>query len=205
MNIFHRLQHRLAAHARGLLLCSLTMLAACAQSPIQPTTPPSSSAVALSKFRAEGRMAWSAEGKGSSARFIWISSEQEQKIDLLSPIGTVAASITARPGHVEVDLGSQGNLTAASLELLTLRLLDIPLPLTGMEYWAQGLPVPGSPFEEQTLPEGKRIVQRGFTLDYPQWMEIGGRSLPQAVDVRRANLSLKLRIREWILDTPTAP
>lgn len=174
-------------------------LAACAQSPITPPPPSDGQPAPLTAFRAEGKLAWSHAGKGDSARFVWTYQEPQQRIDLLTPLGSVAATIKAQPGGVTLDT-ADSSLTARSLEDLTLRIFDMPLPLTGMEYWAQGLPVPGVPYTEETLPEGKRITQRGVVLDYPRWTTVNGRSLPEHVDVRDATVSLKLRIREWSLD-----
>lgn len=172
-------------------------LAACAQPPRQPDT--ATPTVALSAFRAEGKLAWNHAGKGDSARFVWTYKDPQQRIDLLTPLGSVAATIRAEPGAVSLDT-ADSNFTASSLEALTLRIFEMQLPLTGMEYWAQGLPVPGTAYTEEMLPEGKRITQRGVVLDYPRWTTVNGRPLPEQVDVHDANVSLKLRIREWSLD-----
>lgn len=175
------------------------LLAACAQSPLTPAPQSGGQPAALSAFRAEGKLAWSHAGKGDSARFVWMFKEPQQRFDLLTPLGSVAATIKTQPGGVTLDT-ADSSLTARSLEDLTLRIFDMPLPLTGMEYWAQGLPVPGVPYTEEMLPEGKRITQRGVVLDYPRWTTVNGRALPEHVDVRDATVSLKLRIREWTLD-----
>lgn len=175
------------------------LLAACAQSPITPAPQSGGQPAALTAFRAEGKLAWSHAGKGDSARFVWTYREPQQRIDLLTPLGSVAASIKAKPGDVSLDT-ADSRFTASSLENLTLRIFEMPLPLTGMEYWAQGLPVPGIPYTEEILPEGKRITQRGVVLDYPRWITVNGRALPEHVNVSDASVSLKLRIGEWFLD-----
>lgn len=190
--------------ARISLIFAL-LITACAQAPVQQPAPNPGSQAALKAFRAEGRLAWSQNGKGDSARFIWTWREPEQQIDLLSPLGSVAATIGIKPGAVVLDTSDGGHFTASTLEQLTLRVFDMSLPLTGMEYWAQGLPIPDTPFSEEQRPQGKRMLQRGYTLDYPRWIDVNGHLLPDQVDIHRDALSLKLRIKQWILDQPPSP
>lgn len=190
----------LAQLLRAIVPLSFLLLAACAQTPPAVQAPPSAQTqAALTHFRIEGKLAWNAEGSGGSSRFVWERQNDIQRIDLLSPLGTVAAQIVASPQEVVLDMGSDGRASAPSLELLTERLFKLPLPLTGMEYWAQGLPVPGSSFVEETLPGGRRLLQRGMTLDYTQWMQVGEYSLPQSIDISQGAMTLKLRIRQWHL------
>lgn len=197
------LRARCGAGLRSLLLAAATgVLAACAQAPMQTAATPVQHRPALGAFQAEGKIAWSQNGKGESARFSWESRGADQSMDLLTPLGSVAAHIDARPGFASLETSDGQRFTATSLEALSLRVFDMQLPLTGMEYWAQGLPVPGLPYTEETLPEGRRIVQGGLTLDYPRWVEVDGIALPSLIEIRSNTLTLKLLIRQWTTRLP---
>lgn len=194
----------IAERLRFLLVMPL-LLAACAQGPLQaPSAPPTRVQTALTAFRAEGKLAWNQNGKGDSARYIWTYREPRQHITLLTPLGSTAATLEASPGRAVLDTADGQHLTATSLEALSTRIFDLTLPLDGIEYWVQGVPVPGVPYAEEALPEGRRLIQRGYTLDYLNWTEVDGYRLPQQVDIRGGDLTLKLRIRQWT-PNPTNP
>jgi len=186
-----------------LVAATALVLTGCAQTPVQPLQSTPANQRELNAFEARGKLAWNQDGKGDSARFAWVYQNPNQHIDLLSPLGTVAATITAKPGQASLETAQGDQFTATSLEALSTRVFDMTLPLTGLEYWAQGLPKPNTPFTEETLENGKRITQDGFVLDYLHWIEVQGRQLPDQLDIKSQGLTLKLRIKEWSFNTLT--
>lgn len=183
-----------------IILAVVIVLAGCAAPPKGPLPSTPKDQLQLNAFQARGKMSWSQDGKGDSAKFEWEYRNPEQQIDFFTPLGSVAATIKTEPGRVVLDTAQGDQFTAASLEALSTRVFEMTLPLTGFEYWAQGLPKPNSPFSEEVTPTGKRLLQDGFVLDYLHWVEVQGRQLPDQLDIRNQGFTLKLRIKEWLFN-----
>lgn len=183
-----------------LILAAAIILVGCAAPPKGPLPSTPKEQLQLNAFQARGKMSWSQDGKGDSAKFEWEYRNPEQQIDFFTPLGSVAATIKSEPGRVVLDTAQGDQFTAASLEALSTRVFEMTLPLTGFEYWAQGLPKPNSPFSEEVTPTGKRLTQDGFVLDYLHWVEVQGRQLPDQLDIRNQGFTLKLRIKEWFFN-----
>ena len=158
----------------------------------------------LSSFSVSGKLAWQDSGKGDSVRFQWDYQQPQIRLDLLTPLGSVAAHVDASPGNVVMETAKGDRLTATSLEALSTRVFELTLPLSGLEYWVQGLPIPDQPFTEEALPGGKRLHQGGWQLDYPSWTQVNGVSLPLSLDMQQGDVTLRLRLHDWNL-TPGTP
>ena len=177
-------------------LLAMAWLAGCATPP-PVATPASTLTAPLMAFEVSGKIAWQQDGKGDKARFNWRYTAPKSHMDILSPLGSVAATLDAEPGHVVLETAKGDTFTASTLEDLTLRLFEQALPLTGLEYWAQGLPIPNLEYTEENAPEGRRLQQKGWQLDFIRWVQIGERSLPEQVQLKQGSLSLKLILKDW--------
>jgi outer membrane lipoprotein LolB len=179
---------------RCWILLVVLGLSACASTPLPSGT------LAEGDFRVSGKLAWQMKDQGDSARFTWQYQPGHSRWQLLTPLGSVAATIDAQPGRVVLD-SEQGQFTASSLEALTLRLFDFSLPLTGMEYWVRAQPIPDQDYQFTQEDETRVLHQNGWRIRFLEWDALQPQ-LPAFIQLDNQQLKIKLRLKEWELPPP---
>lgn len=191
---------------RFLLLPAL-LLAGCA--PLQPL--PSTSAPAtyrqhaasianIHTFALNGRIAVLTEKKGFSGSMRWHHHAEGDEIGFYSPIGTQLGQISASADSVTLTTSDHKSFTAADAESLTQNTLGWSLPITGLSDWVLGRPTKGDA-ELLSWDAGGRLLhlrQQGWDIEYPQYMEIEGRQLPNKIVMKSQKLDLKLVVEQWV-------
>jgi outer membrane lipoprotein LolB len=146
------------ARALGLALVA-ALLAGCAAIVIQPRDPRA--------FDLLGRVSASHTGGVVTANVRWEHAADRDEIWLMTPTGQTMAHIVDSAKGVVLTRADREQHRAANVETLTRQVLGWPLPLSHLQYWVRGLPVPGSAPAEVERDEAKRLsafTQNGWRV-----------------------------------------
>lgn len=195
---------------RVLLALPALVLAGCATvaQPPQPQAaePPASypahaeRIATIHSFALNGRIAILTEKKGFSGGMRWHHHAEGDEIGFYSPIGAQLGQISRGPEGVTLTTSDRKTYAAEDAESLTQQTMGWSLPMSGLPDWVLGRPTAG---EVEILAwdaagHVQRMRQHGWDIEYPHYMESGGRQLPGKVVLRSPQLDLKLVVEQWI-------
>jgi outer membrane lipoprotein LolB len=182
------------------------MIGGCA---IQPSVRPSTDhavhqahlkqIAAIQTFHIQGRLAVNADGKGYSGSMIWRHLTDTDAIDIFTPLGSKIAHIEKSKVLVTLTNAKDEQVSAPDAESLTEKTLGWRLPLSGLSDWAVGRPTQ-APIAQQQWDDAGRLTlleQQGWKIEYTQYTDSLGASLPQKITLRRHNVLLKLVVEQW--------
>lgn len=136
----------------------------------------------------QGRFSISAESatnrENHSGRFtLTHTSDVLTILDLKSPLGNTLARITQTPKNISLETLGNPTIEASDAESLLLETLGFSVPVEGLQYWIDGIPVPGS--YAKTLPDKppyRQIEQNGWLIQYENYDES---ALPKRIRLQR--------------------
>lgn len=154
----------------------------------------------LKQWRAEGRAAILAQNGGGQISFDWRHSGQDQVLSIKTPLGQNALQLTINQGGVTL-IDHEGQvLQGDDAESMLQQTLGWSLPLASMRAWLLGLPA--SAEDSYTLDAQGRpltLESRGWSIDYKRYGEVGNYSLPNKLELRHSQLTLRLVVDQWSL------
>lgn len=196
--------------AQAILLTGLACtLPACVTAPVaKPAASPSSEALrlqhlqslaAIQQFSLQGRIGVQTYGKGFSGSLHWQHDSTDDNIALFSPLGGQVASIRKDAGQITLEDTNGKIYAAADAETLTQTVLGWQLPLKGLVDWSLGRPassaIQGSTWNEQGLLTS--LDQDGWKIEYDNYTEQHGYTLPGKIFLKSEKLNLKLLVEKW--------
>lgn len=175
------------------------------QPPVRPATDVSVHQIhlkqiaAIQTFNIQGRLAVNADGKGYSGSLHWLHLSDTDGIDIFTPLGSKIAHIEKSTAQVTLTNAKGERVSAQDAESLTEKTLGWRLPLSGLSDWAVGRPTQASIDQQQWDNAGRLTLleQQGWKIEYTQYMDSLGVSLPQKITLRRQNVLLKLVVEQW--------
>ena len=165
------------ARTVGLALVAV-VFAACATVAIQPRDP--------QPFDLLGRVSVTYTAGVVTANVRWEHAGDRDEIWLMTPTGQTLAHIVDSAAGVVLTRADRQEHRASNVETLTRQVLGWPLPLSQLQYWVRGLPVPGMAPTEVERDGTKRLTaftQNGWrvALTYHEGAQYAGK-------VRRVDL-----------------
>lgn len=198
---------RLRRHfARTAFVAALgALLAACVSAPVRDSSavPWPERRAALqeqTEFGLTGRVAVNSAGAGFNASLRWQQQGGMSQVSLDGPLGVGGAQIEVADGHFDLRTSRgehlEGDAARAALE----ERLGFPLPLAELRYWMRGVPAPGAAADE-VIDEARqrltRLVQQGWEIDYGEYLEGAGGSLPRRVIAQRGGTRVRVVVDRW--------
>lgn len=154
----------------------------------------------LSTWRAKGRLAASNTKEGGSAAFDWQQDHLNYQIKFVGAFGAGSALLTGTP-HLVTLQDSQGKFRQAqSPEVLMNYLAGWHIPLTGLQYWVKGMPMPNQPTRVLQVDEQGRLIhlsQLGWDIEYSTYSPGQSISLPGKINLVNNQLKVKLVMKQW--------
>ncbi len=182
------------------------LAAACVSAPVREAVPmpwPERRAAlqADDAFALNGRVAISAPGgSGVNATLRWQQEGDLSRVSLDGPLGIGGAQVELRGDHLELRTSRgeelQGDAARAELE----RRVGFALPLVALRYWVRGVPAPAEAAEEvvdETHQRLTRLVQDGWAIDYPAYLDGATIDLPRRLSARRGETRVQLVVDRW--------
>lgn len=156
---------------------------------------------AIKEFSLKGRIAVNTEGKGYSGGLTWAHNPETDKIEMFSPLGSKVSEITKNNAEVTLTTSDGKHFNAIDAETLTQNILGWRLPLSGLVDWVVGHPAVNSGVATDiTLDELGRIMslkQDGWDIEYAQYADYDGYSLPSKITLRSPKVNLKFVVESW--------
>jgi outer membrane lipoprotein LolB len=135
-------------------------------------------------------------------RVIWKQQSENYQIKLRDFIGRTVAIIDATPSGVVAKTSKGERYQGDDAEALIDELFAINIPVTGMRYWLKGVPMPNERIDEIVLDDDgltKSLSQQGWEISYPNYLQYDPYKMPSQVILEFENISLTVKITQWIL------
>lgn len=184
---------------RTFLLACLLLLSACASVPASRM--PAVDAAARSAFlashpdwRMHGRVAYSHQGKGGSARIDWKQDAKQAEIRLSTPLALSAFSVRLTADWAQIRAADGKLLAEGAPGDIFMQVLNSPVPDSGFSaglraFW------PDAPQLTESALAGDVVVD-GWHWRYLEWHESPVR-LPKHIELTRAETRLRILIDDW--------
>lgn len=191
-----------------LWLCSLALLAGCAEQAPQTISGPADPALwrvhqqqlaKLDGWQISGKMGIRAPQDSGSGTLFWLQRQDYYDIRLAGPLGRGAARLTGHPGRIELEIAGQGRYQADNPEQLLEAQLGWRLPVSNLPWWIRGLPAPKQTAQLQLDSQGRlaRLSQAGWQLEYLSYRNEQGFELPERLKLTGHDLAITLVIKDW--------
>ena len=134
----------------------------------------------IQAWELRGRLAVRADERGGQASLTWKRDAAQHSIRLNGPLGRGVVRVTQDETGAQLQDAEQRVFHAASAEELLYRYTGWRLPLTNLNYWVRGVPVPGLPAIRELDDTGrlKTLRQQGWELQYQEYVRFEGHELP---------------------------
>ena len=124
---------------------------------------------------------------------------------LSGPLGAGGFRARGEPGLVRIRTGEETFYTNEP-ESLVEEIVGWRFPLTGLRYWAIGLPAPEPPARLAVDDDGllTGLYQSGWRLSYAEYRETAGIELPRRIVLDNGENTIQLIVDRWF-DLPASP
>lgn len=163
----------------------------------------------IDRFVLQGRVASGSIGFKADLR--WKQhADGRFELRLAGPFGARAAQLEGDAQQVRVRTGDADSSAEVTTdpEAWLEQALGVRLPVSGLRWWALGLPAPGEPNQVLLDPvhgRALRIVQNGWELDYPEYRAVPARfELPRRIEARNGSTRVLVLADQWS-QLPAAP
>ena len=129
----------------------------------------------------------------------WRHRANTDEVLMTSPLGQGVARIVRDAEGVLLEVPNQPARRAPDAESLTREALGYALLVSGLVWWVQGRPDPGSKFEARHAPAGRleQLRQDGWVIDYLQY---AADARPRKLVVAREGLEIRLVADSWLAE-----
>ena len=161
--------------------------------------------LAQQNFALQGRVAIVAAQEGFSAGLRWSQRAGAGEMQLNGPLGVGALRVQFDESSLQVTDARGAILSGAAARAELERRLGFELPLAQLGCWARGVASPtaaGDPGTEKLDAAGQRLAtldQDGWHMDYSAYAASSLGVLPQKLELRRADVRIRLAIQKWEL------
>ena len=186
----------------GILAAHL-FLAACSTLPeLSSSSTPLAKRPLAANFTAAGRIAARVTGdtkRGFSGGFAWTHRPAEDIIELLTPLGQIAARMTMTSAGAEIELPDGRRTFTSDPEQFLSDALGLTLPLAALPYWLQAVPLARVPFRAEGDAIGRPVTlwQNGWQIQYTAYADETTGAYPTRMQLTQGDIEARMIISEW--------
>lgn len=154
---------------------------------------------ALDPYELAGRVAVSAGSEGFSAHLSWKQQGARSTVELSGALGIGGLRVVADGAALDVQTSKGERLESDQAREELSDKLGFEPPLSSLRFWLLGVPDPALPANE-TVGSDQRLtalVQDGWQIAYPDYLESNGYSLPRRLTIRRGDVRVRLIVYSW--------
>ncbi|TDU24317.1 outer membrane lipoprotein LolB [Panacagrimonas perspica] len=153
----------------------------------------------IDRFVLQGRVASGALGFKADLR--WKQHPAGRfEMRVAGPFGARAAELAGDTQEVRVRTGDDATTVTTDPEAWLEKALGVRLPVSGLRWWALGLPAPESHSDVLIDPasgRALRIVQNGWELDYVEYRVADSLDLPRRIEARNGDTRVLVLADQW--------
>jgi outer membrane lipoprotein LolB len=198
------IRHRIAALAAPLLLAACSSLQGRAPVGAQDEAAwqrHAAEMTALTDWDLSGRVGFINGKDSGSGSLDWKQQGASTVLDVHGPLGAGGVHIEGDPQllHVKTSRGDDFYTSDPETDL-ELRLHQ-PLPVLSLRYWVLGIPDPDTAYTKLGDAQGelRALDQSGWHVDYQEYADVQGRSLPVRFTLERGEVRIKVAVSAWTL------
>jgi len=151
------------------------------------------------QFELKGRVAVATGAEGFNARLRWTQDGDRTQMSLDGPLGAGGVQVTANGSTVSIVTSHGDHLDNDAARAELTNRLGFDPPLASLRYWILGVPEPGQPEQESLDPQQRlaTLQQRGWQIEYTDYMSVGGEWLPSKLTLQREGVRLRVVVDGW--------
>jgi outer membrane lipoprotein LolB len=174
--------------------------------PTSPSIPPKATwatrQAALNRIQnwhLNGKIAVRSSHDSGSASLDWLQNQHRYTISLQGPLGSGAMKLSGIPHQVTLQTSDGKSYHASSPEQLLATQWGFHLPVSSMNYWIRGLPVPGISASTGFDQSGRlsTLIQQGYRVDFLAYTNTGKMDLPEKLSITSPSLTVKIIVYQW--------
>jgi outer membrane lipoprotein LolB len=157
----------------------------------------------LNQWDLTAKFSVSTKDRTESGSIRWILNPDEERLDVLSPTGSVVAQLTMTESEARLKTDDRETV-AKDADTLFKDVMDISLPVNALRYWVRGLDSPDLPLESVEKDGEGRITelsQDGWQLAYNGNISIESGShrfeVPRRLTATRGDIEIRWASTEW--------
>lgn len=187
--------------------CLLLLLTSC--STVAPPALPSSLPWEKRQTKLDQIRHWTLQGKiavqtaqdAGSATMDWVQHQNQFTLTLSGPLGSNAIRLVGKPGLVILTDSTGKQLSASSPEALLANAWGFHLPVSHLNFWIRGLPVPGIAANSQFDNNGRlsSLSQQGWHVQFFSYTTVNGTDLPSKLSITSATMKVKVIVYTWTI------
>lgn len=193
----------------SILLILLTLSGCASRKAVTPettATPPKETwparETALNQIKSwhlNGKIAVQSSRDSGSASVDWFQNMSRYSIALAGPLGSHAMKLSGSGGSVTLQTSDGKVYRASSPEQLLKAQWGFNLPVSSMNYWIRGLPVPGIPADTRFDKAGRLVtlIQQGHRIEFQSYSNTGRVALPERISIVSPSLRVKMIVYSW--------
>lgn len=160
----------------------------------------------IQNWQITGKIAVITAEDSGSASVDWIQHQQQFSISLFGPLGLNGLKLNGSSRYATLTTANGQHYSAHSPELLLKQQWGWNLPVSYLNYWVRGLPVPNLPTENKWDANHRleRLQQAGFDIQFLSYVPVSLSSeqtieLPNKISITSPTFKTKMIIYDWKL------
>ena len=157
----------------------------------------------LNQWDLTAKFAVSTKDKTESGSIRWMLNSVEERLDILSPTGSVVAKVTVTDSVARLQTDAQESV-AKDADILFREVMGTSFPVSALRFWIRGLEAPNLPLESIEKDGDGRITvltQDGWRLTYNGNIAIESGShrfeVPRRLTATRGEIEIRWASTEW--------
>lgn len=153
----------------------------------------------LQTWQVNGKIAVHTPQDSGSATVDWSQNHGRYTVSLFGPLGAGSMKLSGKPGKVTLDMSDGKHVSAKSPEDLLAKAWGFKLPVSYLNFWIRGLPVPGVSANTQ-FDDSHHLVQltqAGWRVQFLNYTHINQLDLPTKLEINSPSLTSKIIIYDW--------
>ncbi|MFS8084544.1 MAG: lipoprotein insertase outer membrane protein LolB [Acidobacteriota bacterium] len=189
--------------AFAAFLSAILIVAACSTLSDRPASPsPLATRPLAANFTATGRVAARVTGddkRGFSGGFVWTHGPAEDVVELLTPLGQIAARMTMTASGAEIETPDRQRTRTSDPEQFLSEALGVTLPVAALSHWLQAVPLARMPFRAEADAMGRPVAlwQNGWQIQYITYADETPRAYPTRIQLTQGEIEARMIISEW--------
>ena len=186
-----------------LALTACLLAAGCASLPgLAPASSSLKARQAATSFSVSGRIAARDIGdtkRGFSGSFSWDHKSDRDVVELLTPLGQIAARLTLTVAGADIELADGQHTTTRDPEQFLMRVLGIGMPIAALPYWMQAVAVPSATVRAEADAIGRpaALWQNGWQIRYTEYADAGVDAYPTRIELSQGDIEARMIIADW--------
>lgn len=182
---------------------AVALMAGCSTLTVEPAPPsPLAARTPVANFVASGRVAARVTGdtrRGFSGGFTWTHKPAGDVIELLTPLGQIAARMTTTAAGAEVELPDGRRTFATDPEQFLTDALGVALPVAALPYWLQAVPLARISYRAEADAQGRPAMlwQNGWQIQYGAYADESPGAHPTRLQLTQGEIEARMIISEW--------